>query len=130
MKNLLKTVLVFVGLMGLSLFAWAQGDTETAHQITQAGVDVTAAAMWVSLIAVGTGIGLGLAAMGGSIGIGKAAAAALDGVARNPAVQPKIMILLILGLAFIESLVIYMTVIAFMHTGLLNKVMGSVFGLE
>ena len=58
-------------------------------------------------------IGLGLAAFGGALGQGKAAAAALDGIARNPSASNKIFMPMIIGLALIESLVIYALVIAF-----------------
>ena len=48
---------------------------------------------------------------------GKAAAAALDGIARNPGAADKIRGPMILGLALIESLVIYALIIAFMLLG-------------
>ena len=35
-------------------------------------------------LAIGAGLGLGLAAFGGGLGQGKTAAAALEGIARNP----------------------------------------------
>lgn len=57
-------------------------------------------------------IGLGIAAFGGALGQGKTAAAALEGIARNPGAQNKIFTPMILGLALIESLVIYAFVIA------------------
>lgn len=69
------------------------------------------------LIAIGAGIVLGAAALGGALGQGKAAASALDGVARNPAAAGKIQTPLILSLAFIESLVIYALIIAFLLVG-------------
>ncbi len=69
------------------------------------------------LIAIGSGLAIGLAAFGGGLGQGKTAAAALDGIARNPAAQPKIFTPMIIGLALIESLVIYALVVAFILTG-------------
>ncbi len=60
------------------------------------------------------GIAIGVAAAGGAVGQGRAAAAALEGIARNPNASGKIMTPMILGLALIESLVIYALVIAFM----------------
>jgi len=62
---------------------------------------------------IGAGLAIGLAAFGGSLGQGKAASAALEGIARNPAVQGKIFVPMIIGLALIESLVLYAFVIAF-----------------
>lgn len=69
------------------------------------------------LVAIGAGLAIGLAAFGGGLGQGKTAAAALDGIARNPAAQPKIFTPMIIGLALIESLVIYALVIAFFLQG-------------
>ena len=55
---------------------------------------------------------IGVAAFGGALGQGKTAAAALEGIARNPAAQGKIFVPMIIGLALIESLVLYAFVIA------------------
>ena len=59
------------------------------------------------------GICIALAAFGGALGQGRAAASALDGIARNPAASGKLFVPMILGLALIESLVIYALIIAF-----------------
>ncbi len=64
---------------------------------------------WVGLAA---GLGIGLAAFGGALGQGRAAAAALEGIARNPGASDKLFTPMIIGLALIESLVIYAFVIA------------------
>lgn len=62
---------------------------------------------------LGAALAIGLAAFGGSLGQGKTASAALEGIGRNPAAQPKIFVPMIIGLALIESLVLYAFVIAF-----------------
>lgn len=59
------------------------------------------------------GLAIGIAAFGGSLGQSKAAAAALEGIARNPSASGKIFVPMIIGLALIESLVLYAFVIAF-----------------
>jgi F-type H+-transporting ATPase subunit c len=41
----------------------------------------------------------------------------LQGIARNPEAQPKIFIAMIVGLALIESLVIYVLVVSFILVG-------------
>ena len=64
------------------------------------------------IMVLGAAIGLGLAALGGGLGQGRAAAAALDGIARNPGAADKVRGPMILGLALIESLVIYALIIA------------------
>jgi F-type H+-transporting ATPase subunit c len=69
------------------------------------------------MIALGAGLAIGIAALGGALGQAKTAAAALEGIARNPAAQGKIFTPMIIGLALIESLVIYAFVIAFFLQG-------------
>ncbi len=69
------------------------------------------------LIALGASLGLGIAALGGALGQGRAAATALDGIARNPGAADKIRGPMILGLALIESLVIYALIVAFLLLG-------------
>lgn len=56
---------------------------------------------------------LGIAAAIGAYAQSRAIAAACDGIARNPGASPQIRFALILGLALIESLVIYVLLIAF-----------------
>jgi len=68
-------------------------------------------------IALGAGLAIGIAALGGALAQGRAAAAALDGIARNPGASGKIFTPMILGLALIESLVIYALIIAIMLQG-------------
>ena len=58
-------------------------------------------------------IAIGLAAFGGAIGQGMLAAAALEGIARNPGAYNNIFTPMILGIAFVESLVIFALIIAF-----------------
>ncbi|MDI6754314.1 MAG: ATP synthase F0 subunit C [Thermodesulfobacteriota bacterium] len=63
------------------------------------------------------GLVIAIAALGGAIGQGIAISKGLEGIARNPEAQPKIFIPMILGLALIESLVIYALVISIMLYG-------------
>ena len=59
-------------------------------------------------------LGMSIAAFGGALGQGRAAAAALEGIARNPSASDKLFTPMILGLALIESLVIYALVISYL----------------
>lgn len=67
--------------------------------------------------ALGAALAVGLAALGGGIGQGKAAAAALEGIARNPGASGKIFVPMILGMALIESLVLFGLIISFILSG-------------
>ena len=80
------------------------------------------ASLPLAALALASGLGIALAAFGGALAQGRAAASALDGVARNPGAGGRLQTLLILGLALIESLVIYALVIAFM---LQSKIPGA-----
>ena len=61
----------------------------------------------MNLNPIGIGIGIALAAGLCGLGQGKAIASATESVARNPGATASIQLLLILGLAFIESLTLF-----------------------
>lgn len=67
-----------------------------------------------AIVAIAAGFAIGLAAFGGAIGQGRSISSALDGIARNPGASGKITTPMIIGLAMIESLVIYALLIAFL----------------
>jgi F-type H+-transporting ATPase subunit c len=58
-------------------------------------------------------VGFAIAVVGGAIGQSRIGAAACEGAARNPGAAPKIQTMMILGLALIESLVLFALVIVF-----------------
>jgi F-type H+-transporting ATPase subunit c len=101
----LATVLVVLGSSSFfGSLAFAQG--------ADAAVRQQGLANNFGMIALAAGLGIGIAALGGGIGQGRAAAAALDGIARNPGAAGQIRGPMILGLALIESLVIYALIIS------------------
>jgi F-type H+-transporting ATPase subunit c len=63
--------------------------------------------------ALAAGLGFGLAAALAAIGQSRVAAAAAEGVARNPGASARIQTLMILGLVFIETLVLFTLVVVF-----------------
>lgn len=71
----------------------------------------------LNLVPIAMALAIGLAALGGGLGQGRAVAAALEGICRNPGSADKVFTPMLLGLAFIESLVIFALVIAFMVGG-------------
>ncbi|HXU83956.1 MAG TPA: ATP synthase F0 subunit C [Polyangia bacterium] len=97
LHKLFVTVAAFTLAALASPAAFAQGDTVHAG----------------GMAAIGAALAIGLAALGGGLGQGRAAASALDGIARNPQASGKIFVPMIVGLALIESLVIYGLIIAF-----------------
>lgn len=60
---------------------------------------------------IGAGLAVGLAALGGGFGQARTASAALEGMARNPSAG-NYQTLMIIGLAFIETLTLFAFVIA------------------
>ncbi len=66
---------------------------------------------------ISAGIGFAIAAGLGAIGQSRVAASAAEGAARNPGAAGRIQILMIIGLAFIETLVIFTLVIMFALVG-------------
>ena len=99
MKKRLVLMFVILALMSVSAFA------QTTPAGTPSGV------RWG---VVGAAFLLGIAAFGGAMGQGKAIAASVEGIARNPGAGGAIRTAMIIGLALIESLVIYALLIAFL----------------
>ena len=62
---------------------------------------------------IAAGIGFAIAAALAAIGQSRVAAAAAEGVARNPGAGARIQTMMILGLVFIETLVLFTFVIVF-----------------
>ena len=102
------TLLAFFAVIGIASIASAQ----PAGGIDPAAVKLQGLATNFGWIALGAGLCIGLAALGGSIGQGRAASAALEGIARNPGAAKQVNGPMILGLALIESLVIYALIIS------------------
>ncbi len=72
-----------------------------------------AASPAINLIPIGAGLGMGLAAGLCGMGQGRAVGSACESLARNPGTRAGIMLFLVLGLAFIESLTLFTLVIVF-----------------
>ena len=76
----------------------------------QTGGSATPAGNWLA-----SGIGLGIAVGLAGMGQGKVAAAACEGIARNPGARDGVQLAMIFGLAFIESLVLFIWVMLFLR---------------
>jgi F-type H+-transporting ATPase subunit c len=66
------------------------------------------------LTAIAAGLGMGLAAGLCGLGQGRATASATEALARNPGARAGVLLLLTLGLAFMESLSLFTLVIIFL----------------
>ena len=66
----------------------------------------------VSAKAIAAAIVVGLSAAAGAVGMGMAISKSADGISRQPEAEGKIRTLLMLGLVFIETVVIYALIVA------------------
>ncbi|MCR5209490.1 MAG: ATP synthase F0 subunit C [Lachnospiraceae bacterium] len=98
----------------------AQASDGTAKTVVREGAEAPAAAEAETAAtgandilgkAIGAGIGVGIAAMGGALGMGMAVARCGEGIARQPEAAGKIQTIMMLGLVFIETVVIYALII-------------------
>jgi F-type H+-transporting ATPase subunit c len=85
-------------------------------QAPAAAADHTIGDWGVGLKAIAAGVGFAIAVVGGALGQSRIGAAACEGAARNPGAAAKIQTMMILGLALIESLVLFALVIVFVKT--------------
>ena len=76
----------------------------------QTGAGAAGSTNWVALT---SGFAIAIAAGLAALGQGRVASAACEALGRNPAARTGIQVALILGLAFIESLVLFTLVIIF-----------------
>lgn len=67
-----------------------------------------------AMAALGAGIAMGLAVLGGGMGQGRAAGSAVEGISRNPGAAPRIQTAMLLGMALIESLVLFAFAMAYL----------------
>ena len=72
-----------------------------------------APASYKGYVAIAAGIGFAIAVFGGAIGQSRIGAAACEGAARNPGAAGRIQTMMILGLALIESLVLFALLVVF-----------------
>jgi len=102
MQNKLKKAFASVaGLLMMAIPALAQTGA-TGGGVSDNGYKYLAA-----------GLGMALAAGLAALGQGRIAGSACEGAARNPGAANRIQVLMILGLAFVETLVIFTLVVVF-----------------
>jgi F-type H+-transporting ATPase subunit c len=95
MKKLSMMLTAFAGVALLAPAAFAQGG------------DAAASGSGKGLAALAVAIGMGVAAFGCGMGQGRIASAACEGMARNPGAAGPIRAAMILGLVFVETLVLF-----------------------
>ncbi|HZH33714.1 MAG TPA: ATP synthase F0 subunit C [Pyrinomonadaceae bacterium] len=109
MKNLKYLFFALLGLIATAAPALAQ--TGAGAGAGGGGADNEFTYRAYAMIAAG--IGFGIAVLGGALGQGKIGASAVEGAARNPSAAGRIQTIMILGLALIESLVLFALLIVY-----------------
>ena len=92
------------------MFVMIMASVLAAPAFAQAGGGAASTPNWV---AITSGFAIAIAAGLAAQGQGRAASSACEALGRNPAARAGIQVALILGLAFIESLVLFTLVIIF-----------------
>jgi F-type H+-transporting ATPase subunit c len=101
MRKIGLFLMAAVAVMIAAMPAFAQGDAAAAAGERQRHK------------AIAAGVGFAIAVFGGALGQSKIGAAACEGAARNPGAAGRIQTMMILGLALIESLVLFALLIVF-----------------
>ena len=98
MRKVMMIFLSPLAILMMTMPVYAQGGT---------------AAPATNWVAIASGFGMAIAAGLAALGQGRVGGSACEAMARNPAARPAVQLALILGLAFIESLVLFTLVIIF-----------------
>lgn len=111
MRKWLLLLIVLAALTGLAAAAEPPG-SGAAHGEEAQGNGSGNSAWFFTAVAVASVLGLAIAAAGCGIAQGNAVARAVESIARQPESANRILTLSMIGLAFIESLTIYVLVVA------------------
>jgi F-type H+-transporting ATPase subunit c len=104
--NMSKLRMLLFAVVGILM----SGLTVFAQEVGGAADNASSVSKYRALAA---GIGFGIAVIGGAIGQSRIGAAACEGAARNPGAAGRIQTMMILGLALIESLVLFALLVVF-----------------
>src|SRR5687768_4981728 len=116
LKKVLAAVAI-VGIMALPALAVQEKVTDKAHAAAPATAPAPGNTGSSHQLGFALAFALGGAALGGAFGQSNAIAKAVDAVARQPEAGARIQGMMIIGLALIETLVIYVLLICFVWGG-------------
>jgi len=103
MNKLRIVFFAVVGVLFSAMTVFAQGGAEVGDNASSVN----------KYRALAAGIGFAIAVFGGALGQSRIGAAACEGAARNPGAAGRIQTMMILGLALIESLVLFALLVIF-----------------
>ena len=103
----MRLIMLFFAVVGILM----SGMTVLAQpEVAAAGDNASSVSKYRALAA---GIGFAIAVFGGALGQSRIGASACEGAARNPGAAGRIQTMMILGLALIESLVLFALLVVF-----------------
>ena len=103
MSKLRMLLFAVIGILASSMSVFAQAGAEAGDNFYSVN----------KYRAIAAGIGFAIAVFGGALGQSRIGAAACEGAARNPGAAGRIQTMMILGLALIESLVLFALLVIF-----------------
>ena len=111
MKHMWKRILMVSGALMLALAlaapAFADEPAQTGPAAAVDAVEDQGEGMTTGMKAIAVALAIGIAAGGGGIGMGLATAKSAEGISRQPEAEGKIRTMMMLGLVFIETAIIY-----------------------
>ena len=107
MNRLMKKLFALAGAMILILALAAPSFAAAPEEEAQPAEAQEEADGALGMKALAAGIAIGVAAAGGAVGMGLATAKSAEGIARQPEAEGKIRTMMMLGLVFIETAIIY-----------------------
>lgn len=99
-KTIIFTLLALILVVIMAPMAFAEEAVKAEGKVS-----------YFAMAVLACGVAIGLAALGPGLGMGFGTGKAVEGIARNPGALGKIMVSLIIGLAIMESVVIYALVV-------------------
>jgi len=103
---------ITTALMTMAAFLLSSSVLFAAEKAAESGGESYVKVLFAIGAMIGAGIAMGVGAVGAGLGIGTATNGACQAVGRNPGVQGKIMMTMLIGMAMAESIAIYALVIS------------------
>ena len=112
MKHLWKRILILGGVLVLTLALAAPAFAAAEPARGEGTETVEQADNTTGMKAIAAAVAIGIAAAGGAVAMGLATGKSAESVSRQPEAEGKIRTMMMLGLVFIETVVIYALIVA------------------
>ena len=108
MKRFAALMMLLCALMICTIPAFAAGESDAAKNATEAVADESGE----NDVTMGSGLMIGIACLGGALAMGIAVARSSEAIARQPEATGQIRTSMMMGLVFIETVIIYALIVA------------------